>query len=111
LKVHKEYFPFSNSPNKSVQATASIALQENSSPWFYDLKELVETNKDNPHFDLAGEIASRAATAAQKGANALIIYNTSSTADELRFEPKANAPPSLSQYSMSQSSQGQVYER
>lgn len=92
LKVHKEYFPFSNSPNKSVQATASIALQENSSPWFYDLKELVETNKDNPHFDLAGEIASRAAIAAQKGANALIIYNTSSTGDELKFEPKANAP-------------------
>jgi aminopeptidase YwaD len=68
LKITEEYFPFSFSPNTSLEATTSIALQETSSPWFYDIKELVEAAKNNPHLDLTSEIATKAANAAKIGA-------------------------------------------
>ncbi|MEO5890110.1 MAG: M28 family peptidase [Ferruginibacter sp.] len=91
LKINEEYFPFSFSPNISLEATASMALQENSNPWFYDIKDLVDANKNNPHFDLTGEIKSKAKDAAKKGANAFIIFNTSTVDDELKFEPKSKS--------------------
>ncbi len=91
LKINQEYFPLTFSPNTSLEATASIALQENSNPWFYDIKELMEANKNNPHFDLTEEIKSKATDAAKKGANAFIIFNTSALNDELKFEPKSKS--------------------
>ncbi|MEP7142912.1 MAG: M28 family peptidase [Ferruginibacter sp.] len=91
LKINEEYFPFSFSPDASLEATTSIALQENSSPWFYDIKELMEANKNNPHFDLTAGIKTNAAKAAKKGANAFIIFNTSAIDDELKFEPKSKS--------------------
>jgi aminopeptidase YwaD len=93
LKLHKEYFPFAWSPNASLESTASIALQETGSPWFFDLKELLEANKNNPHFDAADEIRTRADKAAKKGATALIVFNTSAEADELKFEPRSSVEP------------------
>ena len=91
LKINQEYFPFSFSPNASLEATTSIALQENSNPWFYDIKELIEANKNNPHFDLTEDIKTKATDAAKKGANAFIVFNTSTINDELKFEPKAKS--------------------
>ena len=93
LKTNLDYFPLSFSPNASLQANASIALQENANPWFYDLKELLEANKNNPHFDLTEGIKTKAADAAKKGANAFFIFNTSAVNDELKFEPKAKSEP------------------
>ncbi len=93
LKLNEEYFPLAFSPNGSLEATASIALRENASPWFFDIKELVETNKNNPHFDLTDAIKTQATLAAKKGANSFIFYNTSSINDALKFEPKAKVIP------------------
>ena len=89
LKLTDEYFPFAFSPNTSLEATASIALRENANPWFFDIKDLVESNKNNPHYDLLEAVKKQAADAAKKGANAFIIYNTSAVKDELSFDPKA----------------------
>lgn len=91
LAVEKDYFPLSFSKNGSITATASIALQENGSPWFYDLKELLETNKNNPHFDLLDAIKLQAADAAKKTAVAFFIYNSSSIKDDLQFDAKAKS--------------------
>ena len=93
FKLDKEYFPFAFSPNKSVQATAAVAMQENGSPWFYDIKELIEANKNNPHFDVTDGIKTKAAAAAKMGATAFIVYNTSATKDELKFEIKDKSEP------------------
>ncbi|MEP7111420.1 MAG: M28 family peptidase [Ferruginibacter sp.] len=93
LKMQLEYFPLSFSNNASLEATASIALQENSNPWFYDIKELLDANKNNPHYDLTEDIKIKATGAAKNGANAFIIFNTSDINDELKFEPKANSEP------------------
>ena len=91
LKVNEDYFPFSTSPDVSLEATASLALQENASPWFYDIKELIEASKKNPHADLMEGIVSKATDAAKKGANAFFIFNSNSINDGLKFEPRAKS--------------------
>ena len=88
LKLHEEFFPLSFSPNISLDASASLSLHENANPWFYDLKDLVESNKNNPHYDLQEGIKMMASDAAKKGANTLIIYNSSETDDALKFDPR-----------------------
>lgn len=94
LAMEKEYFPLSFSCNSTLSAIGSIALQENGSPWFYDIKDLLEANKNNPHFDLADAIIIKAANAAKKRATAFFIYNSSAIKDELQFDPKAKTIPS-----------------
>ncbi len=91
LKLNDDYFPFSFSPDLSLEATASIALHENSNPWFYDIKELTDVNKNNPHFDLLAEIKTKAIESAKKGANAFIVFNTGSEKDQLKFEPASKS--------------------
>ena len=91
LKINEDYFPFSTSPDVSLEATASVALQENASPWFYDIKELIEGIKNNPHADLIEGIVSKATDAAKKGANAFFIFNSNSINDGLKFEPRAKS--------------------
>ena len=91
LKLNDEYFPFSFSPDKSLEANTSIALHETASPWFYDIKELLDANKNNPHFDLVDGIKAQAMDAEKKGANAFVIFNTSTIKDDLKFEPKSKA--------------------
>ena len=91
LEIEKEYFPFIFSPNASLEATPSMALRESGTVWFWDLKDKLEENKDNPHFDLIDAIKLKANDVANKGATGLIIYNTSSITDDLKFEAKAKS--------------------
>jgi aminopeptidase YwaD len=91
LKLNDEFFPLAGSPNTSLEAAVSIALPEQGVPWFFDLKEILEEQKDNPHFDLVQAIRTKAAKVADKGANALIIYNSSAIADGLKFDGKDRA--------------------
>lgn len=88
LKLHEEFFPLAGSPNSSLEEAVSIALPERDVPWFFDLKETLEENKDNPHFDLIQAIRTKAVKVADKGANALIIYNSSSITDGLKYDGK-----------------------
>ena len=52
LEVGKDFFPFPFSPTQKIEALPSVAVQEVGVPWFFDLKEELEENKNNPHFDL-----------------------------------------------------------
>jgi hypothetical protein len=94
LVLDKDYFPLAFSCNASLTAVGSIALQENGSPWFYDIKEMLEANKNNPHFDLTDAIKLKAADAAKKRATAFFVYNSGALADELKFDPKAKSEQS-----------------
>ena len=91
LKLNAEYFPFVFSANGSVEATPAISLPESGVPWFIDLKEWIEDNSGNPHFDLGQKISEQVNTVASKGATALILYNSSGKPDGLAFEPKNRA--------------------
>lgn len=89
LSAEKDFFPLAYSGNAKTTASAAIALPESGTVWFWNLKELLEENKSNPHFDLEDAITKKLNNVASKGATALLIYNTSSIKDELKFEPRS----------------------
>jgi len=91
LVLEKDYFPFIFSANARSESSAAIALPESGTVWFWDLRETLEENKNNPHFDLADAINKKISKVAGKGATGLLIYNSSAIKDELKFEPKAKA--------------------
>lgn len=93
LKLHDEYFPFVFCPASSIEAAVSPAVKETGVPWFTDLKDIIEDNKENPHFDLTNAIKTMANKVAGKGATALFVYNSSAIADELKFDAKDNTQP------------------
>lgn len=92
LKAGKDFFPMPWSANGTVESVTSPALPEKNVPWFIDTKELVEKNKENPHFDLASAVQAEAGDKAKRGATALIIYNTGSAKDEFSFDAKDKSP-------------------
>lgn len=93
LKLNSEFFPLSFSANKSTEAAVSIALSESGVPWFFDINDLLEENKDNPHFDLVGALIKKAEGVAAKGASALILYNGGSIGDSLKFNSRDRFQP------------------
>jgi len=88
LEAGKDFFVFPFSPNQSITALPSIALKEVDMPWFVDLKETLEENKSNPHFDIEQYIKTSCKQAKTKGASAVIFFNTSSIDDKLKFDIK-----------------------
>lgn len=84
----KDFFPFPFSSNQKMEALPSIAVQEADMPWFFDLKDQLEENKTNPHFDLSNYIYTNSKKAKERGASAVILYNTSSIDDKLAFNAK-----------------------
>lgn len=88
LHAGKDFFPFPFSPNSSISARASIAMREVEMPWFVDLKETLEENKNNPHFDIEDYIKNNTKKAAERGATSIIIYNSSTIDDKLKFNGK-----------------------
>lgn len=86
LTLYKEFFPFAFSGNASLEALPSMAIQEVQMPWFWDIKELVEENQSNPHWDVYAAIEMKAAEVQNKSATALFVYNTSSTKDNIEFK-------------------------
>lgn len=88
LETGKDFFPFPFSPDINLEALPAIAVQEAEMPWFFDLKETLEENKTNPHFDLPDYVRTNAKKAKERGASAVILYNTSSIEDKLVFDGK-----------------------
>ena len=91
LKLDEDYFPFVYSPDITIEALPAIALQEPGLPWFIDLKDVMDENASNPHFDLPDYIHRQAIDLQKKGAAALIFYNNSAKDDQLKFEGKDKA--------------------
>lgn len=88
LVAGKDYFPFPFSAAKVIDASPAIALQEPDMPWFSDLKDALAENSNNPHFDLYDYIKTNTRKAYERGASAVILYNTSATDDQLAFDAK-----------------------
>lgn len=94
LQLTQDYFPLPFSASKSVEGEPAIALQESGVPWFIDLKELLESNQGNPHFDLNGAIQAKVKECMKKGATAVVFYNTSKIADNILYDAKDRSPES-----------------
>jgi Zn-dependent M28 family amino/carboxypeptidase len=88
LKAGEDFFPFLFSAEKNLEASPAIALQEPEMPWFFDLKDIAAENKANPHFDFVDYIKNNSKKAFDRGATAIILFNTSADDDKLAFNPK-----------------------
>ena len=91
LVLNRDFFPLVFSANGKINASPSIALMESGEPWFYNLAEILNQNKSNPHFDVTTAVVTKAKEAAQKGATALLVYNTSVVADGWKFNGREKA--------------------
>ena len=91
LKVDEDFFPLAFSHQNSFKSNATIALRESGETWFIDIKDIVEENKANPHFDIETYIKTETKKAALNGANALIIFNTSNSVDNIVFNKRDTA--------------------
>ena len=83
--VNAEFFPLAFSKNGKLNGNPAMALREKGQPWFLDLKEELENNKTNPHFDVEDFIKKQIDDFTKKGASALFIYNSSSITDNVLF--------------------------
>ena len=88
LELMQDFFPLAFSANKPLQTTASLSLNETGAAWFFDCKELLESNKGNPHFDLKEALMLTVKEVARKNASALLVYNSCDIKDNLAFEVK-----------------------
>lgn len=88
LVLEKDFFPLAFSSNISLEALPAITVQETDMPWFYDLKTGLEENKNNPHFDLTEYVRVNVKKAKEKGASAIVLYNSSLIDDQLHFNSK-----------------------
>ncbi|WP_207632451.1 M28 family peptidase [Foetidibacter luteolus] len=85
LKVKEDFFPLPYSADGRVEGTASLSLREKGEPWFWDVKELLEDNKANPHFDISDALKKEALSIAAKGGKALLVFNSSATEDNIQY--------------------------
>jgi hypothetical protein len=88
----KEFFPFIFSSNGTVKADASPAFKEKGMPWFWDVKDILEENNNNPHFDLKEAVRNKAIEFAEKGASSVIVYNSGNENADLNFDGKSKTP-------------------
>lgn len=88
LQPGHDYFVFPFSPDQNMEAIASLSIQEVGVPWFFDLEDVLVENKSNPHFDLVDYIHKNFKGIKDRGAIALIFYNSSAIDDKLSFDPK-----------------------
>jgi aminopeptidase YwaD len=88
LLAGKEFFPLAFGANGGSSVVASVALQEVDMPWIFDLNETLEDAKSNPHFDLVDNIKKNVTKSATRGATAIILYNSSTIDDKLKFDNK-----------------------
>ena len=93
LKPGVDFFPLSNSQSANFNAETSPSLNEKGQPWMIDIAESIQENKDNPHFDVANLLNDKIIKAKDKGASAVLFFNSSSLDDKVRFDPKDRSEP------------------
>lgn len=85
LTLNTDYYPLAWSAEKTTGGTASLDLREKGEPWFWDVKDIVEENKNNPHFSIESTLKEEATRAAKKGAKALVLFNSGKLNDNILF--------------------------
>jgi hypothetical protein len=75
LQAGSDFLPMPWSGLGGFSSEAVVALNESGEAWWIDAGEILEKNKENPHFMLGPKLHEVAIDAAQKGAKAVIFYN------------------------------------
>lgn len=88
LQQEEDFFPLAFSKSDKAKSTASVALKESGEIWFIDVKDILEENKENPHFDITDYIKKETNKAATNNATGIIFFNTSTSTDNIFFNKK-----------------------
>jgi Zn-dependent M28 family amino/carboxypeptidase len=89
LEPGVDFYPMSYSPDsKMIEAASAVSVPERGVPWFINLAEGLIANKDNPHFDQPTWIRNQVKNASDKGATAVVLYNTMDGVDDLKYDGK-----------------------
>ena len=88
LEAKTDYYPLAFSANLSAKGSVSPMLREKNEIWFWNVADVLDDNSKNPHFDMLDAVKQEAKKDAKKGAKALIVYNSSSAADNILFDKK-----------------------
>jgi len=88
LEPKSDYYPLAFSANKEAKGSVSPLLREDKEIWFWNVADMLDDNKNNPHFDMLNAVMEEARKAAAKKSKALIVYNSSSDADNILFNKK-----------------------
>ena len=87
LEYGKDFEILSNSSIGHISGDASPSIQESGQPWFIDLSDAIEENKENPHFDLNNLLTDKINNAKNKKASAVFFFNSAGT-DIIKFNGK-----------------------
>lgn len=93
LGLLTDYFPLAYSASGSILGNQAPALNEAGQPWFRDLADMLEENRNNPHFDIEEAIKKEIVNAAAKKATALFLYNSSTIIDNVQFNKNDRSTP------------------
>lgn len=93
LELKKDYYPLAYSASTAAEGSSSLALREKNAPWFFDVKDVLEENLNNPHFDINEALLAEAKHAKEKSGTALIVYNSSALVDNIQFNKNDSAAP------------------
>ncbi len=85
LEPKADYYPLSFSANTTAKGSVSPMLREKNQIWFWNVSDVLDDNSKNPHFDILSAIKDEAQKDIKKGATALIVYNSSTLADNILF--------------------------
>lgn len=93
MRFKDDFFPLPYSANANAEGTASPGLREKGEPWFWDVKDLLDDNKNNPHFDITPAIKEEVKNVAAKGGKALVIFNSSDAVDNIQYNKFDSTTP------------------
>jgi aminopeptidase YwaD len=85
------YSPAANSLNLKYNSD----IKEKGNAWKLDVSELIESNKDNPHFDAPSALKSEINRLAGQGARAVIVTRSAKDDIDLAFKPKDRSEQTL----------------
>lgn len=91
LMLKRDYVPLAFSATKSLKGMPAMALRERGVPWFFDVKDILETTANSTGLNITEAIRKEATRSASKGATALFVYNSGNVADNIRFDNKDTA--------------------
>ncbi|NBO57973.1 MAG: M28 family peptidase [Chitinophagia bacterium] len=87
LKPVEDYEILSNSCNGKTKGEVSPSINESGQPWFIDLADALEENKENPHFDINNLLSEKIKNAKYKNASAVFFFNSAGN-DIIKFNGK-----------------------
>ena len=87
LKQGEDYEILPNSCSGKAKGEISPSINESGQPWFIDLADALEENKENPHFDINNLLSEKIKNAKNKNASAVFFFNSTGN-DVIKFNGK-----------------------